>query len=67
MKVRMWECECGAIGYGKQPPTECKECNTVGKFVRVPEEKVEEKETRAILSGQSDDEEDGEDWEEYPE
>ena len=68
MKGHMWECECGAIEYGKQPPTECGECNTIGKFTRVPEDKIEEKETRAILSGQSEEDEIGEEeWEEYPE
>jgi len=52
----MWECECGKIEYGEQPPTECKECNTLGKFTRVPEEEIEEKETEAILSAKPEDE-----------
>jgi len=52
----MWECECGHIEYGRSPPPECKECNTLGKFSRVPEDMVEKKEAEAILSVQSEEE-----------
>ena len=54
----VWECKCGNIAYGTTPPEECEKCDSLGKFVRIPEDMVEEKEAEAILSLQLEGEED---------
>lgn len=37
-----WECECGAIAYGKLPPEECSRCSNANSFVEADEEQFEE-------------------------
>ena len=49
-KGSMWECGCSHIEYGKMPPQECPECASLGSFVLVPEEEIEEREAEKILS-----------------
>ncbi|OIO80529.1 hypothetical protein AUJ84_03180 [Candidatus Pacearchaeota archaeon CG1_02_32_132] len=39
----MWECECGIIEYGKNPPEECDKCWKMNGFTKVPEDLIEEK------------------------
>ena len=60
----VWECECGSIGYGENPPKECKECSSIGTFSHVPEDLVVKKEEESILSQKPNSEEDEEDEEE---
>lgn len=40
----MWECECGHIEYGENPPEECPKCYKIDSFTKLPEEIVEERE-----------------------
>ena len=37
-----WECECGAIAYGKMPPVDCKRCGEESSYVEADEENLEE-------------------------
>lgn len=37
-----WNCECGAIAYGKLPPAECTRCDTVNSFVEADEDELDE-------------------------
>lgn len=46
----MWECTCGYIEYDKQPPEDCPKCLRIGKFKKVPEELIEEREAKKVLS-----------------
>ena len=46
----LWECECGHVEYGVNPPVECKKCSAVSSFISVPDELAEEKEEEHILS-----------------
>ena len=46
----LWECECGHVEYGKNPPAECGECLSIDSFMKVPDELVAEREEHAILS-----------------
>lgn len=46
----MWECKCGYTEYGAHPPDDCPECLRVGKFEKVPEELIEEREAERVLS-----------------
>ncbi|MCK4553107.1 hypothetical protein KAT80_02800 [Candidatus Pacearchaeota archaeon] len=39
-----WECECGHIEYGENPPEECKKCGKINSFAKLPEEIVDERE-----------------------
>ena len=57
-----WECECGNIEHGSYPPKECKDCQSIGTFVKIPDEIAEQMEAKKILSA-SMDEEDEEDLE----
>ena len=54
----MWECECGQIEYGKNPPEECSKCSGISTYERVPEELIAEKEEEHILSQKFEEEED---------
>ena len=36
-----WECECGAIAYGKLPPEECSRCTATESFVEIEEEELD--------------------------
>jgi len=54
----VWECECGNIEHGSAMPEDCPKCFAVRKFERVPEDMIEEKEARQILSMTPEDEED---------
>ncbi|MEA3329776.1 MAG: hypothetical protein U9Q06_03450 [Nanoarchaeota archaeon] len=40
----MFECSCGEVVYGEEAPEECPKCDSVGEFVKLPEEIVEERE-----------------------
>ena len=51
------ECECGQIEYGEYPPGECKGCQGVESFSKIPEDMVEDKVTENVLSAKSEDEE----------
>ena len=55
----LWECECGHTEYGTNPPEECGSCSSVSSFTQVPEDEIEERERKAIL--QKNNEEDMED------
>ena len=55
-KGLVWECECGNIEYGENPPEECPECSAVATFMQVPEELIEEREEEHILSQKIEDE-----------
>lgn len=37
-----WECECGAIAYGKMPPAECKRCGEEQSYVEADEDSLSE-------------------------
>lgn len=37
-----WECECGAIAYGKLPPEECSRCANEDCFVEADEDELDE-------------------------
>ena len=37
-----WECECGAIAYGKLPPNECSRCGEEDKFAEADEDEISE-------------------------
>ena len=37
-----WECECGAIAYGKLPPEECSRCAGADCFVEADEDELDE-------------------------
>lgn len=37
-----WECDCGAIAYGKLPPTECSRCDAEDSFVEVDEDELDD-------------------------
>jgi len=37
-----WECSCGAIAYGKLPPSECSRCGEEDKFAGADEEELAE-------------------------
>ncbi|MGV8131769.1 MAG: hypothetical protein ACP5N7_06745 [Candidatus Pacearchaeota archaeon] len=37
-----WECDCGAIAYGKLPPTECKRCGEEDSYVEADEDHLAE-------------------------
>ena len=55
----MWECECGNIEYGEYSPEDCKKCDAVNSFTRVPEDQIEEKENALFVGnkeGLEDDE-----------
>ncbi len=62
----VWECECGNIEYGVNPPEECSACEAIESFTKVPDELAEEKEEKSILSKRTL-EEDDEDFEEEEE
>lgn len=56
----VWECkECGNIEHSDMMPEDCSNCLAVGKYDRVPEDMIEEKQAEQILSmtGEEDDEE----------
>lgn len=36
-----WECNCGAIAYGKLPPQECKRCGEESSYVEADEDQFE--------------------------
>jgi len=57
----LWECECGTIEYGENPPEDCNQCSAVRSFTEVPEDLVKEKEAENILSQRSDKETEEED------
>ncbi len=57
----VWECECGNIEYGVNPPKECPECSEIESFIKVPDELAEEKEEKIILSKRSYEDEGEED------
>ncbi len=44
----MWECECGHLEYGKNPPEECDKCWQINSFTKVPEDLREEKENNFV-------------------
>lgn len=54
----MWECDCGRVDYGEYPPQECSKCNGIDSFLKVPEDLIEEREAKAVLSAQGEDDED---------
>jgi hypothetical protein len=58
-----WECECGTIEYGEYPPKECKDCQGIESFVKIPDEIAEQMEAKKILSVSSEEGE-GEDEDE---
>jgi len=37
-----WECECGALAYGKLPPAECKRCGEEGTYAEADEDDLDE-------------------------
>lgn len=45
-----WECECGAIAYGKLPPEECSRCATSDCFVEVDEDELTELADEHLIS-----------------
>jgi predicted metal-binding protein len=50
MEDTVWKCKCGHIEYGKFPPEDCPKCLRVNKFLKVPEDMVEELEDEEVLS-----------------
>ena len=59
----LWQCKCGHMEYLNEPPEDCQKCLRVGKFVRIPEDMIEEKEEESILSMHGDEESEGEEYE----
>jgi len=51
----MWECECGQIEYGTNPPEECNTCSAIATFTKVPDDLIEKKEADSILSNKRND------------
>ena len=43
-----WECACGQIEYGEEPPTECEKCFRISSFTQLPEELIEEREKELV-------------------
>ncbi|MSS74088.1 hypothetical protein EXS72_00405 [Candidatus Pacearchaeota archaeon] len=37
-----WECNCGAIAYGKLPPAECLKCDSADSFIEADEDQLDE-------------------------
>jgi len=37
-----WQCECGQIEYGEEPPEECQNCYKINSFTKMPEEIINE-------------------------
>lgn len=57
----VWECECGNIEYGQYPPEECKQCEALDSFIKVPEDEVEERVEGSVLSLKPGEEEEDDD------
>ena len=55
---KAWKCKCGHIERGEFPPEDCRECLRLNKFTRVPEDRLEEAEAKAILSSNIEEEDD---------
>jgi hypothetical protein len=36
-----WECDCGAVAYGKLPPEECNKCSASDSFVEIDEDELD--------------------------
>ncbi len=39
----MWECKCGHLEYGEEPPEDCPKCLRINNFTQVPEDLMEQK------------------------
>lgn len=39
-----WECSCGHIELSEIEPEDCLKCGSVGKFIQMPEEIIQERE-----------------------
>ena len=48
-KKSAWECECGAIIYGKLPPEECSKCWETDSFAELSEEDMESLEEEHLM------------------
>ena len=60
-QTSVWQCSCGHIEHGELPD-DCKKCLAVGKFLRVPEDEIEEKVAENVLAAtQNEDYEEDED------
>ena len=65
MKIEsfMWECNCGNVEYGKDPPQECEKCWEANNFIQVPEDMIKNKEEKMVAEGKIDGEDINEDEE----
>ncbi len=53
----VWECDCGYIKHSGEMPEDCPKCFAVGKFEKVPDDMIDEKTNKQILSMYSEEEE----------
>lgn len=54
----VWQCKCGYIEHEDAMPEDCPKCLRVGKFYRIPEDRIEEAVEEEVLSLKSEEDED---------
>ncbi len=45
-----WECNCGAVAYGKLPPEECNKCSASDSFNEIDDDAFDETAESSLLA-----------------